>query len=152
MLLHGSLLKESAVRTPDPSFNPIDGLFAKAGAMLGAPGAPAAAPDRLGHESLMSFKQLPDRLGRVLHRLRTEGLELSIKHRGREQLSGEVRGSGRRISLGLVTLGLYTGSSLLLQGSAGPHGGDTPVLALLGYAVALWLNWSLRRGRSPRAI
>lgn len=144
---------ESTVRTLDPAFNLIDGLFGKAGAMVEAQAAPAAAqpPDRLRYESLLSFRQLPEHLGRALHRLRTEGLELSIKHQGLDELRDEVRGSGRRISLGLVALGLYAGSSLLMQGSAGPRWGDTPVLAVLGYAAALWLRRRLLRGSSPRS-
>jgi len=153
VLLRAIFLMESTVRTLDPAFNLIDGLFGKAGAMLEASGAPAAAqpPDRLRYESLMSLKQWPDRLGRVLHLARTEGLELSVRHRGLDKLQDEIRGSGRRISLGLVTLGLYAGASLLMQGSAGPRWGELPLLALLGYALALWFTWRLLRTTAAAA-
>lgn len=148
VLLRAIFLMESTVRKLDPAFNLIDGLFAKAGAIIEAGKAPAGAkaPDRLRYESLMSLKQLPDRLGQVLHLMRTEGLELSIKHRGLEGLQGEIRSSGHRISLGLVALGLYVGGSLLMQGSVGPRWGETPILALVGYSLAVWLTWRLLRG------
>ncbi len=54
---------------------------------------------------------------------------------------------GRRIALALVTLGLYIASSLLMQHAVGPRWGDMPVLALLGYALAIRFTFFIARSR-----
>jgi ubiquinone biosynthesis protein len=93
----------------------------------------------------VSLRQLPADLGRLLHRVRTGGIHLSIDHRGVDALRGEIdRGSGR-IAVALVALGLYVAASLLMQHSVGPRWGETPLLALFGYAAALGLTWRLVR-------
>lgn len=153
VLLRAVFLMESTVRRLDPDFNLLEGLFAKAGRMLEASSGPAGADEltrRLQYESLVSLRQLPDRLSRVLHRIRAEGVEVSIHHHGLEQLQDEIQRSGSRVSLALVTLGLYIAASLLMQHSLGPRWGDTPILAALGYALALWLTWRLIRDLARR--
>ena len=92
------------------------------------------------------MQELPAELGRLIHRLRADGVELAVTHHGLDELCSELgRGSGR-IALALVTLGLYIAASLLMQHGIGPHWGDMPVLAVLGYAGALWLTWRVVRG------
>jgi ubiquinone biosynthesis protein len=49
------------------------------------------------------------------------------------------------LALALVTLGLYIAASLLMQHSMGPRRGEVPVLAGLGYVLALGLSWRLVR-------
>jgi hypothetical protein len=50
------------------------------------------------------------------------------------------------LALALVTLGVYVAASLLMQHSIGPRlFGDMPVLAALGYALALWFTLRLAR-------
>jgi ubiquinone biosynthesis protein len=48
--------------------------------------------------------------------------------------------------LSLVTLGLYIAASLLMQHSIGPRIFDFPLLAALGYGLALWLTFHLVKG------
>jgi ubiquinone biosynthesis protein len=55
-----------------------------------------------------------------------------------------MRGSSR-VSLALVTLGLYLAASLLMQFKSGPHIFDFPVLAAIFYACAGWFTFRLVR-------
>jgi ubiquinone biosynthesis protein len=57
-----------------------------------------------------------------------------------------VARGAQQISLALVALGLYIAASLLMQHGAGPRIGDLPLLAALGYALALWLTMKLILG------
>lgn len=161
VLMRAIFLLESTLRRLDPAFNLIDGLFIKAGALLqgtttaavpasATTGVPLPA-DRLAYESMLTTRQLSDRLGATLHRLRTQGLQVAIAHRGLDPLDRGLRDAGRWVSQALVALGLYVGASLLLQASVGPHWRDVPILPLVGYAIAAWLTWRLMRGqRSTR--
>lgn len=148
VLLRAIFLMESTVRRLDPDFNLMEGLFAKAGALVEAEadaGEAAGALARLRYEGLVSLRQLPADMGRLLHHLRAEGVHLSIDHRGLDALRGELdRGSGR-IALALVSLGLYVAASLLMQHGQGPLWGEMPVLAILGYVAAVGLTWRLAR-------
>ncbi len=153
VLMRAIFLMESTVRRLDPQFNLMEGLFARAGAMVaaqtGADGG-ADATARLKYESLIAVQQMPTELARLLHRLRTEGVELSVRHHGLDALHGELARGSSRIALALVTLGLYVAASLLMQHSLGPRWGETPMLAVLGYVAALWLTWRLvREGLQP---
>ena len=100
---------ESTVRKLDPEFNLLEGLFAKAGDTLKA----VAQSDfdelaaRLKYESLLALRELPDGLSRLMHRMRSEGLALSFHHSGPDEIQQEVNRASNKISLALITLGLY---------------------------------------------
>jgi ubiquinone biosynthesis protein len=67
-----------------------------------------------------------------------------MHHRGLEELELHIGRTGNRLSLALVTLGLYIAGSILMLHSAGPRiWGDVPVLALVAYAMALLLSLRL---------
>jgi ubiquinone biosynthesis protein len=69
-----------------------------------------------------------------------------MRHEGLESLETHLDRTGNRIALAMITLGLYVAASLLMLHSAGPRVlGDLPLLALLGYALALWLSFRLVR-------
>lgn len=71
-------------------------------------------------------------------------LGVSVHHRGLAEFALHLGRTGNRLSLALVTLGLYIAGSLLMLHSAGPRiWGDVPVLALLVYAIALLLSLRL---------
>lgn len=149
-LLRAVFLMENTVRKLDPEFNLQDGLFAKAGEALKT----VAQPDldelsaRLRYESILSLKELPEGLGRLVHRMRSEGLALSFHHAGLEGIQREVKHASTRISLALITLGLYIAASLLMQHSIGPKLAGMPVLAAFGYGLALWLTLRVVRSTS----
>lgn len=142
VLLRAMFLMESTVRTLDPEFNLLDGLFAKAEGIL----KDSVQSDfnelaaRIKYESLASLRELPAGLSRMLHRLRSEGLVLSLHHSGLDEMRREVRLSSSKISLALTTVGLYIGASLLMQDSIGPRIAGMPMLAVFGYGLALWLT------------
>lgn len=145
VLLRAVFLMESTVRRLDPRFNLMEGLFAKAGAMLEIAGGVGDPGARFKYEAFVSLRQLPSDLSRALHGIRNRGMEVSVAHHGLEPLQEEIGRSSRRVALALVTLGLYIAASLLMQHSLGPRWGDVPVLAGLGYALALRLSWRLVR-------
>jgi ubiquinone biosynthesis protein len=70
-------------------------------------------------------------------------LGIQLNHRGLESLERQIERASRRMVLSLVTLGLYIAASLLMQHSIGPRIFDFPVLAALGYWLALWLTFHL---------
>jgi ubiquinone biosynthesis protein len=93
--------------------------------------------DRLKHGTLARLNQ------------GEEGLGLSLRLHGLEDLETHLDRSSNRVALALVTLGLYIAGSLLMLHSVGPRlYDDIPALAALAYALALWLTLRLTRGIS----
>ena len=71
-------------------------------------------------------------------------LNLSMHHRGLEALELHIGRTGNRLSVALVTLGLYIAGSLLMLHSAGPRlWGDVPATAIVAYTLALLLSLRL---------
>ena len=150
VLLRAVFLMESTVRHLDPRFNLMEGLFAKAGPLLETASGASDPAARFKYEAFVSLRQLPSDLSRALHGVRSRGMEVSVAHHGLEPLQQEIGRSSRRVALALVTLGLYIAASLLMQHSLGPRWGEVPVLAGLGYVLALWLSWRLVRDIGER--
>lgn len=153
VLLRAVFLLESTVRKLDPEFNLLEGLFVKGADVMKAVAQPANLDEflaRLKYESLVSLKELPRGLSRVMRRMRSEGIELSFRHSGLDELQHEINIAGGRITLALITLGLYIASSLLMQHSIGPRIAGMPLLAAIGYLLALWLTFRVARGVSRR--
>lgn len=142
VLLRAVFLMESTVRKLDPEFNLLEGLFAKAGSILKAAASPGfdELAARIKYESLLSLKELPAGLSRMMHRLRSEGLAVAFHHAGLDEMRHEVKRAGNKIALALISVGLYIAASLLMQHSIGPRIAGTPVLAALGYGLAAWLT------------
>lgn len=153
VLMRALFLIENALRTLDPDFNILDSLLARGKeamtAMIREAPNPAAAA-RLKHEATVTLQDLPALLGAWLHNATREGgqLTFTLRHEGLERLELHLDRSGNRVALALVTLGLYIAASLLMQHSLGPRLLGVPVLAALGYALALWLTFRLARGIS----
>ncbi len=148
VLLRAIFLMESTVRRLDPQFNLMEGLFARATTLLAsAEGSDTVSGDsaRLQYEVMASLRELPGEFGRLLHGLRSGGIEAAVNLRGVEALPGEIARGSSRVALALVTLGLYVAASLLMQHSLGPRWGEVPVFAALGYLAALWFTWRLVR-------
>lgn len=140
------LLLEGTVRLLAPEFSIIEAISRHT--TTGVFDEPkSAASQRLPYELGNAAHALPSLLARRLHSVLRQGdlLQLSIKPDAR-MLSGIDR-LGRRVALALVTLGLYIASSLLMQHGVGPRWGDMPVLALLGYALAIRFTFSIARSR-----
>lgn len=154
ILMRATFLIENALRTLDPQMNVIDTLVARGAEALTQVMHESLAPAataRLKTEVAVTAQNLPVLLASWLHRtLREEGhLSLTLRHEGLKSFEQHLERSGNRVSLALVTLGLYIAASLLMQHSLGPRLiGDLPLLAVLGYGLALWFTFRIARGIS----
>jgi len=152
VLMRALFLAENVVRTLDPEFQLLESLQAKGSEVLQAAmgtAAVRASLDRLKHEGLSASETLPAVLFSWARRLNREGesLGISLKIDALDRVAEHIDRSSNRLSLALVTLGLYVAGSLLMQHSIGPRlYGDMPAFAALAYALALWLTLRLARG------
>jgi ubiquinone biosynthesis protein len=109
------------------------------------------ALDRLKLEAASAIRDLPAVLGSWMRRLNREGegLGVSVRVQSLIGLEEHLDRASNRLSLALVTLGLYVAGSLLMQHSVGPRFfGDLPILAAFVYALALWFTSRLTRAVS----
>lgn len=150
VLMRMLYLLENAVRDLDPDFNMMQSILDKAEIVLdsAAGGEAKIGLKRLKFEAMAGMRELPGEVGAWIHRMRLNGLEMRVQHRGLEELEQHMDRSSNRVTLALVTLGLYIAASLLMQHSIGPRVGEMPVLGIAGYALALWFTWRLSRGIS----
>jgi ubiquinone biosynthesis protein len=152
VLLRALFLAENVVRTLDPKFQLLETLQAKGPEVLRAAMGTAevtASIERLKHEGLNAVQELPEALFSWARRLgrRGGGLGISLEVQALDRLAEHIDRSSNRLSLALVTLGLYVAGSLLMQHSIGPRlWGGMPALAAFAYALALWFTWRLARG------
>ena len=146
LLMRAVLLLEHAVRTLDPECDLVNGLLGKAPAALKASLSADRHPlSRLQHEALETATDLPALAARVLRQVRSDGIGINVRVDRMRTLEEELRRSSDKMSVALVTLGLYIASSLLMQHSLGPQLWGVPVLALIGYALALRFTYRLVR-------
>lgn len=154
VLMRAMFLIENALRTLDPRLNVLDALIARGEQTLNAvlgEGPTSAAAARLKTEAAVTVQDLPAVAAAWLHKTLREGGRptLALRHEGLDNLESHLDRSGNRVALALVTLGLYIAASLLMQHSLGPRFfGEMPLLAALGYALALWFTFRLARGIS----
>jgi ubiquinone biosynthesis protein len=154
VLMRAMFLLESALRRLDPEMNVLEALSERGEAAFGGlagKGAPFDLP-RLRYELALAGQEAPGALAAAVGRARRAGFraELPIRMPDVERLQAGVERTGNRLALAIVTLGLYVGSSLLMQHSIGPRLLDVPALALAGFLLALWYSLRLARaiGRS----
>lgn len=142
---------ESALRTLDPNLQVFDMLRTRGHEVMEhafQERAIAPAFTRLKSEAALTAQDLPGLIAAWLHGTQRGGGGplLVMRHEGLERLEARLDRAGNRLSAALVTLGLYVAASLLMQHSLGPRVlGDLPLLALLAYALALWLSFRLIR-------
>ena len=152
VLMRALFLAENVVRTLDPQFQLLETLKTKGPEALQAAMGGAeltGSLDRLKYEGLSAAHDLPEVLFSWAHRLSREGegLGISLKVQALDRVAEHMDRSSNRLSLALVTLGLYIAGSLLMQHSIGPRlWGDMPALAAFAYALALWFTLRLARG------
>lgn len=152
VLMRTLFLIENLLRSLDPEFRILDFLLEhgreKVGSSL-SESSGAAALARLKHEAALTLEDLPALVGAWLHKAQRErgGIPVTITVEGLETTSRHIDRTGNRLALALVTLGLYVAASLLMQHSIGPRLlGDMPLLAALGYGLALWFTFRLAAG------
>lgn len=140
------LLMEGTVRLLDPDFSLLDALCARSGQVVEAALAEERADGlRLRYETAVAANEWRRLLATAVRQFRRRGFALRIEHEGMPELATTHLKAANRVSLALVTLGLYLAASLLMQHSLGPQIGNLPVLALFGYAAAVWYTARLTR-------
>ncbi len=148
ILMRTLFLMETTVRSLDPDFNLMDGLAGQA-----EPVAKAAMEEgaetgkaRLGYEAGIALQDLPGSAGKWLRRIRKQGLVVRLQHHGLKDLEQHLDRSSNRLSLSLVTLGLYIASALLMQVEASVSLWGMPLPAVIGFVLALWFTFRLAIG------
>jgi ubiquinone biosynthesis protein len=153
VLARAIMLIEAVVRMLDPGFSLLDSLSTRSREVMET----ALAGDkhdtrRLQFETAIAANEWQRLLAGTLRRLREEGVRFSVEHEGLPELSEHVTRGANRVSLALVTLGLYLAASLLMQFRSGPQIYDVPVLAALFYVCAGWFTLRLVRAIGRRGL
>jgi len=145
VLMRTMVLVESAVRTLDPNYNLLEGMMGRADEVMKR-AIPLRPPPsllaRIQNEAILTAQVLPQALLEWVRRTRTGGIGWG---QGLRDFEAQLDRSSNRLSLSIVTLGLYIASSILMQHSLGPRWKNTPILAIAGYLLALWSTWKLFR-------
>lgn len=151
VLMRTMFLIEHAVQTLDPDFQLLETLLAKGPEVMKVAieqPIQGGALDRLKLDAATALHDLPVVLGSWVKRLQQDGLGLDfgLHLRGLEGIESRMARSTNRLTLALVTLGLYIAASLLMQHSIGPRLYGMPILAALAYGLALWFTFRLTHG------
>ncbi len=149
VLMRTLFLAENTIRALDPDFDLMAALeqrkplLAKAfGQANGGTGSERPLAQRVSRTADAVSTILADLLRQA--QLEDGRPGVSVHHRGLEDLALHLGRTGNRLSLALVTLGLYIAGSLLMLHSAGPLvWGHVPVAALFVYAIAALLSLRL---------
>jgi ubiquinone biosynthesis protein len=146
VLARALVLVEATVRSLDPGFSLLDSLGERSREVMETALMPEKAETkRLKYEAAITSVEWQRMLASSIRRLREEGLRFKIEPEGLPDLSNLVIQGSSRVSLALVTLGLYLAASLLMQFKSGPRIFEFPVLAAAFYLYAMWLTLRLVR-------
>lgn len=150
ILMRTLFLMETTVRSLDPEFNLLDGLAGQAEPIAKAAfkERTATGKERLGYEAGIVLQDFPNSVGKWLRRVRKQGLEIRLQHRGLSDLERHLDRSSNRLALALVTLGLYIAGALLMQLDSGVRLWGMPLPAVIGFGLALWFTLWLAAGIS----
>jgi ubiquinone biosynthesis protein len=140
------LLMEATVRMLDPDFSLLDALLSRSREVLDVSiAAEGSGEMRLKYETAVAATEWRRLLATTVRHVRRHGLKLQIEHEGLPEFGSTHLKAANRVSIALVTLGLYLAASLLMQHSMGPIVGGLPILAVAGYIAALWYTARLIR-------
>lgn len=151
ILMRALYLIEYTVRTLDPDFQLLETLLTKGPAALQAAmgeTGEGSGLERLKLDLAGAAHSLPAVLGTWIRKLERDdqGLAIGLRHEGLEGLENRLDRSVNRLTVALITLGLYIAASLLMQHSIGPRiFGNLPLLAAVTYALAAWSTFRLIR-------
>jgi len=155
VLVHALLTMEATLRNLDPEFNMIEYWQDKGRALMttALKEQLETSGARFQYEAAALAQEIPKALVQLMRQTRTGKFEIPLHHNGLRDFENHIDRSSNRIALALVALGLYIASSLLMQSRLGPLISGMPMIALGGYALALWVTFRLLQGisRSGRA-
>ena len=135
------LLMEATVRMLDSRFKLVEALLARSEDVLQASSmVETEGTTRLRYETAIAGTEWRRFAAAGVRHLRRKGFKLQLDLEGLPGLGGTHLKAANRVSLALVTLGLYLASSLLMQHSLGPTVGGVPLLAVVGYGAAVWFT------------
>jgi ubiquinone biosynthesis protein len=143
VLMRTLFLAENTIRALDPGFDLLAELEQRRESLAAAITQSTQTGKRpLAQRIARTARSLPIIAADLLRQAQSEDgrVSLSMHHRGLEELELHLGRTGNRLSLALVTLGLYLAGSILMLHSAGPRWGDVPILALVAYATAVLLS------------
>ncbi|WP_264945291.1 ABC1 kinase family protein [Sphingomonas canadensis] len=154
VLMRAAFLLESALRRLDPEMKLAETLASRGQSTIAAmlrDGARGGL-ERLRSEIGVAAQMLPAAVASTVSRDRQAGLKIRVPIELPEvaKLRTAIEHTGNRLAMAIVILGLFVGSSLLMQHSIGPRLFGVPVLALAGYLLGIWFALRLARaiGRS----
>ncbi len=151
ILMRALFLIDSTLRTLDPEFNVIAYLQDRGKSLMRTAlkeGGGEAVSARMKYEALVLGQELPGAVARFLRGMREHGPEIPLRHHGLRDFERHIDRSSNRIALALVALGLYIAASLLAQSTMPPLLGGMPLVAVIGYGLALWVTFRLLHGIS----
>jgi ubiquinone biosynthesis protein len=151
VLARAIMLLEAVIRLLDPGFSLLDSLSSRSREVMEkALSSDRQDTRRLQFETAIAAHEWQRLLAGMLRRAREEGIRISIDHEGLPELSEHITQGSSRVSLALVTLGLYLAGSLLMQFKSGPHVFEFPALAAIFYVIAIWFTVRLVRAIGKR--
>lgn len=149
VLIRAATILESMLRRLDPTMNVLEALAEQGKDVISQLTVRdhKTALKRLRYEVGLAADELPRVVGTAVRQLRGGGFraQVPISIAELDEATARLERMGNRLSVAVVSLGLFIGSSLLMQHSIGPRLLGVPVLSLIGYIVALWLALRLTR-------
>lgn len=145
------VLIEGTVRILDPEFNLLESMRERSRDVIEvALKADPSGSLRLQYETAIAGTEWQRMVASAVRKLREDGVRVAIDHEGLPELSEQIVKAGSRVTMGLVTLGLYLAASLLMQQSFGPRILDIPALSFVFYLTAAWFTFRLTRAIGRR--
>jgi ubiquinone biosynthesis protein len=155
LLVRAFVLIEGVGRQLDPAFKLIEQarpVVLEIFRERFTPAAMAARAGELGRDAALALQNLPGDLMEIVSKAKDDRLQIQFHHRNLDQFVREMDRASNRLGFAIVIAALIVGSSLIVQGGAGPLLFGLPALGLIGFVTAgilgLWLAVGiLRSGR-----
>lgn len=91
---------------------------------------------RVVSETVGILREMPEDISEMISRLRHGTMRFEIEALGMEELISRIERVGNRISLGILSVGLFVGSTVLLASGFGPDLFGISALGLFGILIA----------------
>lgn len=158
MLLRGFAEIESLVHDIDPAFNSLEAFRAYSSRLLMKAFSPDFGLSGLAHIYRMTvagrevLAELPVTLRRLLSRLEHGEALFDIRHHAGGSLERQLLHASNRLAFALIIASIIIGSAIVMAAHAGPHVADVPLLAIIGFtvAIALGIAWAVIALRSGK--
>ncbi|MCK5286513.1 MAG: hypothetical protein KAJ59_01745 [Thermodesulfovibrionia bacterium] len=137
---------ESVVRDLDPDFNFVEILKPYAQTMMRTKLSPSTMAKE-GMKFLFDLqkvlKEVPKTLEVLVHNIKDNRWELSVKHEKLEDLENHIDRASNRLAFAIVIAAIIIGSSTIAQFHVGPRIWGFSALGIIGYTLAGFLGLRL---------